>query len=51
MTFDTEVIRAEWKDDAGKWRVTLRQTTASGEEREFEEDCDFLLYATGILNN
>jgi cation diffusion facilitator CzcD-associated flavoprotein CzcO len=51
MTFNTEVIRAEWKDDVGKWRVTLRQTTASGEEKKFEEECDLLLYATGLLNN
>jgi cation diffusion facilitator CzcD-associated flavoprotein CzcO len=51
MTFNTEFIRAECKDDVGKWRVTLRQTTASGEEKEFEEECDLLLYATVPLNN
>jgi len=51
MTFNTEVIRAEWQDEAGKWRVKLRQKTSSGESREFEEECDLLLYATGILNN
>ncbi|KAJ4376381.1 hypothetical protein N0V83_001664 [Neocucurbitaria cava] len=51
MTFNTEVIRSEWQDDTGKWKVTLRQKTASGETREFEEECDLLLYATGILNN
>jgi cation diffusion facilitator CzcD-associated flavoprotein CzcO len=47
MTFDTEVVRAEWQDEAGKWKVTLRQ----GEQKEFVEECDLLLYATGILNN
>lgn len=51
MTFNTEATRAEWKDDVGKWKVTLRQTTSSGEEREFQEECDLLLYASGILNN
>lgn len=51
MTFNTEATRAEWQDDTGKWKVTLRQKSASGEEREFEEECDLLLYASGILNN
>ncbi|KAF2825070.1 FAD/NAD(P)-binding domain-containing protein [Ophiobolus disseminans] len=51
MTFNTEVVRAMWQDGAGKWRVTLRQVTDSGEENEFDEECDLLLYVTGILNN
>jgi cation diffusion facilitator CzcD-associated flavoprotein CzcO len=51
MTFNTEVVRAEWQDNAGKWKVTLRQKAPSGEEKEFVEECDLLLYATGILNN
>ena len=51
MTFDTEVIRSEWQDDKGKWKVSLRQKSASGETKEWDEECDLLLYATGILNN
>ena len=51
MTFNTEVVRSEWQDDTGKWKVKLRQTSASGETKEFDEECDLLLYATGILNN
>lgn len=51
MTFNTEVVRAEWQDEAGKWKVRLRQKSPSGEEREFEDECDLLLYASGILNN
>ncbi|KAB2579998.1 putative sterigmatocystin biosynthesis monooxygenase stcW [Lasiodiplodia theobromae] len=51
MTFNTEVIEARWNDDAGKWHVRLRQTDGAGNAREFEEECDVLLYATGILNN
>jgi len=51
MTFNTEVVRAEWQEEAGKWKVTLKQKSSSGEEREFVEECDLLLYATGILNN
>lgn len=51
MTFNTEVVRSEWQDGPGKWKVTLRQKTSSGETKEFEEECDLLFYATGILNN
>lgn len=51
MTFNTEVVRAEWQDEAGKWKVTLRQKSSSAEEKEFVEECDLLLYASGILNN
>jgi cation diffusion facilitator CzcD-associated flavoprotein CzcO len=51
MTFNTEVVRSEWQDDTGKWKITLRQKSPSGEEREFVEECDLFLYATGILNN
>jgi len=51
MTFNTEVVRAEWQDETGKWKVTLRQKSESGDEKTFNEECDLLLYATGILNN
>ncbi|PSN74052.1 FAD/NAD(P)-binding domain-containing protein [Corynespora cassiicola Philippines] len=51
MTFNTEVTHAQWYDDSGKWKVKLKQTTPSGETREFEEECDLFIYATGILNN
>ncbi|KAF1850359.1 FAD/NAD(P)-binding domain-containing protein [Cucurbitaria berberidis CBS 394.84] len=51
MTFNTEVIRSEWQDDTGKWKVTLRQKSPSGVEKVFEEECDLLFHATGILNN
>lgn len=51
MTFNTEATRAEWQNDTGKWKVTLRQKSPSGVEREFEEECDLFFYASGILNN
>lgn len=52
MTFRTEVVEARWDDDAGQWRVKLQQKDAAGTVvRDFEEECDLLLYATGILNN
>jgi len=51
MTFDTEVVRSEWQDNKGKWKVSLRQKSPSGKTKEWDEECDLLLYATGILNN
>ena len=51
MTFNTEAVKSEWQEDIGKWRVKLRQTNSNGETKEFEEECDLLVYATGILNN
>ncbi|EOD43371.1 putative flavin-binding monooxygenase protein [Neofusicoccum parvum UCRNP2] len=53
MTFNTEVVEARWIDETGQWRVKLAQKDASTGQtlREFEEDTDLLLYATGILNN
>ena len=51
MTFNTEVIGCYWDEDAGKWTVKLRQSSPGAAPREFEEKCDLLLHATGILNN
>ncbi|KIW22105.1 uncharacterized protein PV07_12521 [Cladophialophora immunda] len=51
MIFNTEVIGCYWQEKAGEWLVKLRQKTASGECREFEDRCDILLHGTGILNN
>jgi cation diffusion facilitator CzcD-associated flavoprotein CzcO len=51
MTFNTEAVRSEWQEETGKWKVTLRRKTATGEDEDFEEECDLLFYATGILNN
>ncbi len=51
MTFNTEVVGCYWQEDQGQWKVKLRQTQPSGQSREFEDCCDLLLHATGILNN
>ena len=51
MKFNTEVIGSYWNEDAGQWTVRLRQTSPSSAPREFEDKCDLLLHATGILNN
>ncbi|KAH8654484.1 flavin-binding monooxygenase-like protein [Tricladium varicosporioides] len=51
MTFNTEIIGCYWNEEEGQWTVKLRQNKPSSEPREFEEKCDLLLHATGILNN
>ncbi len=51
MTFKTEVIGCYWQAEQGQWQVKLRQTQPGGQSREFEDTCDLLLHATGILNN
>jgi len=51
MTFNTEVTRAEWQEDAGNWKISLRQKAPDGQTKEFTEECDLFFYATGILNN
>ena len=51
MTFDTEIIGCYWNEDAGEWTVKIRQTSPDSAPREFEEKCELLLHATGILNN
>ena len=52
MNFLTTVVEARWDDTVGKWKVKLRQSQhVGGEVREFEDECDVLLYATGILND
>jgi hydroxyversicolorone monooxygenase len=51
MTFNTQVVRAEWHDDVGKWKVKLRQTLPDGSTKEFDDEGDVLMYATGILND
>jgi len=51
MTFNTEIIGCYWNEGAGQWTVKLRQNAPGSPPKEFEEKCDLLLHATGILNN
>ena len=51
MTFNTEIIGCYWSEEEGQWTVKMRQTDPGSTSREFEEKCDILLHATGILNN
>ncbi|KAK4940114.1 hypothetical protein LTR10_019743 [Elasticomyces elasticus] len=51
MTFNTEVIGCYWQQETGEWLVKLKQTSADGTTRLFEDRCHMLLHGTGILNN
>ena len=51
MQFNTEVAGCWWQEDKGKWKVLLRETVDGRNHREFEDECDFLVHASGILNN
>jgi hypothetical protein len=52
MNFNTEVIESRWDESRGKWTVKIKKTKLeTGEVEEFEDECDLLLYATGILND
>jgi hypothetical protein len=50
MTFNTEIIGCYWNEETGQWTVKLKQSSGSV-VKQFEETCDLLLHATGILNN
>ncbi|KAJ7349078.1 FAD/NAD-P-binding domain-containing protein [Mycena albidolilacea] len=41
-----EVLKAEWDDDAKKWRIQVRGPDGT----EFEDDCDVFLNGGGVLN-
>jgi cation diffusion facilitator CzcD-associated flavoprotein CzcO len=52
MTFNTEVVKAQWDEDSAKWKLHLRQTNvATGQTTDIQDECDVLLHATGVLNN
>ncbi|KAK9426799.1 putative FAD-binding monooxygenase moxY [Seiridium unicorne] len=51
MTFNTEILGCYWQEEAGQWAVKLRQHLPGQEPREFEDHCDVLIHAAGILNN
>lgn len=44
---DHEVVSAEWEESSGVWKVRVRDTT--GKAGEFEDHCQFLIDARGIL--
>lgn len=51
MSFSSKVVHAEWQDKKGQWKVKIeQQKEGSDQVRTIEEECDVLLYGTGILN-
>lgn len=51
MNFNSKIVKAEWHDRDGEWKVTIQQKQINGETKAFEDSCNVLLYATGVLNN
>lgn len=46
MTFDTELVAAEWREEASRWRLSLR--SGGGQVRVV--DADIVISATGLFN-
>lgn len=42
--YGTEVVKAEWLDNQGQWKITLRRN-----EETFEDYADFFINGGGIL--
>ena len=49
MQFESEVLGAQWNEQAGKWTVQIRQNLNDGSTKTFEDTCDLLLQCTGTL--
>lgn len=50
MRFRHTVLGTYWNEGSGTWTVKLRQMYANGLTHEYEETCDLLLQATGVLS-
>jgi cation diffusion facilitator CzcD-associated flavoprotein CzcO len=46
MKFNSKCLGANWNEEKGKWAVKIE-----GPQGKFEDECDVLISATGILNN
>ena len=51
MTFNTQIVRCEWQSDSAQWKVRLSRKLPDGSVYVFEEYCDVLLHATGLLHH
>ncbi|RFU33288.1 hypothetical protein B7463_g3052, partial [Scytalidium lignicola] len=51
MRFSTEVIGCVWQEETSTWKVQMRRSDDGKNVTEFNEECDILLHATGVLNN
>jgi hydroxyversicolorone monooxygenase len=59
IQLNTQVSEARWDESTGKWRLKLQKVKPKQDWAsraplevlsEFEDDCDLLLHATGVLN-
>ncbi|KAM0330552.1 hypothetical protein ACHAQA_003499 [Verticillium albo-atrum] len=50
MKFNSKVIEARFNEDRGVWLLKIEQTLPDGSTNVFEDDCDMLLGAVGILD-
>ena len=52
MKFRHAVKSAKWNEERGKWLLIIeRLDPKEGEEAEFEDECDILVNATGVLSD
>lgn len=50
MTFKSEIVGCYWGEEESQWTVKVRKTDGNGDVTEFDDHCDVLLHATGVLN-
>lgn len=50
MTFSTEVVSCCWQEETSTWKVLLQRQNLAGDVAIFEDECDVLVQATGVLN-
>ncbi|KAH6967580.1 monooxygenase [Ilyonectria sp. MPI-CAGE-AT-0026] len=51
MKFNHRVSQAVWNEDAGLWKLKVEKVYKDGTVEEFDDECDVLLQAAGLLNN
>ena len=50
MNFNSEIIAAHFNEEKGTWILRIKQKQQDRSFKEFEDDCDLLLGAIGILD-
>ncbi|KAH7067984.1 hypothetical protein BKA63DRAFT_423015 [Paraphoma chrysanthemicola] len=50
MTFNSRVVEARFDECKGTWTLKIEQSASNGEKKIFEDECDLLLGAVGILD-
>jgi len=50
VKFNHAVVGADWNEERAKWIVKVEKTEENGQKLDFEQECDFLVNGTGVLN-